>query len=145
MDGEMSWQVSFVCLFLVSCCIGGCATHTPDKDPTPVMNADEGAITGKLESAGGDRFDLSLAGIDPLQIQLLNPDHGVVATTAPLQGKPRFIFDHVKPGTYELSVYGAVRGQRTIAGSEPVTVDAGQITPATLTLQVTSEDEKVTR
>jgi hypothetical protein len=106
------------------------------------MGSGEGAITGKLENAGGDRFDLSLAGPEPLQIQLLNPNHGVVDTTTPLPGKPRFIFDHVKPGSYELAAYRAVRGQRTIAGSEPVTVDAGQITPVTLTLQVTSEDEK---
>ena len=108
------------------------------------MSEGEGAIAGKLESAAGDRFDLSLAGPEPLQIQLMNPNHGVVDTTAPLQGKPRFIFDHVKPGSYELAVYRTLRGQRSIAGSEPITVDSGQITPATLTLQVT-EDDKVTR
>ena len=108
------------------------------------MSEGEGAITGKLESTGGDRFDLSLAGPEPLQIQLMNPNHGVVDTTTPLQGKPRFIFDHVKPGTYELAVYRAIPGQRSIAGSEPVTVNTGQIMPATLTLQVT-DDDKVTR
>jgi hypothetical protein len=138
----MSCRVPRFSLLLAFFFLAGCATHKPDKDPTPVMNADEGAITGKLESAGGDRFDLSLAGPEPLQIQLMNPNHGVVDTTTPLPGKPRFIFDHVKPGSYELAVYRAVRGQHAIAGSEPVTVDAGQITPATLTLQVTNEDEK---
>lgn len=141
----MSCRVPLFPLLLAFFCLAGCATHKPDHDPTPVMSVGEGAITGKLESAGGDRFDLSLAGPEPLQIQLMNPNHGVVDTTTPWQGKPRFIFDHVKPGTYELSVYRAVPGQRTIAGSEPVTVNAGQLTPATLTLQVTSEDEKVTR
>jgi hypothetical protein len=109
------------------------------------MNPGEGAIAGALSAADGGSFDISLAhqaGAGELEIKLMSPDRAVVATVSPLAGKPRFIFDHVKPGTYELSVYRAIPGQRSIAGSEPVTVDAGQITPATLTLQVTSEDDR---
>lgn len=114
------------------------------------MSAGEGAISGTLVNADGDPFDLSLvddAGAShPLEIKLINPDRALVATTSPSptkKSKSAFLFNHVKPGTYELSVYRLVRGQhRTIAGSEPVTVDPGQVTPATLTLQVKNEGEE---
>jgi hypothetical protein len=111
------------------------------------MSPGEGAILGKLMNGDGGSFDLSLAGGSgsaPLQIQLMSPDRAVVATTSPFPGKPQFIFSHVKPGTYELAVYRSIPGVRTIAGSEPVTVDAGQVAPATLTLQVTNAGEEST-
>ena len=136
-----AWQL-FVSLglFFLLC---GCGAAHPTEAPKPPMGAGEGAIEGRLCNADGLPFDLKLATpAGSLQIHLINPDRAVVATVSPQPDKPRFIFDHVKPGTYELSVYLDVRGKRTIAGSEPVTVDAGQITPATLTLQVT-EDDKV--
>jgi hypothetical protein len=113
-----------------------------------MMSAGEGAILGKLVNPDGGSFDLSLVG-EPgpsaLRIQLMSPDRAVVATAGPTGGKPGFIFSHVKPGTYELSIYRTVPGVRTIAGSEPVTVDAGQVTPVTLTLQVTEGDEGTIR
>lgn len=111
----------------------------------PAMNAGEGAILGKLMNGDGGWFDLSLvggSGSAPLQIQLMSPDRAVVAVTSPFPGKSQFVFSHVKPGAYELSVYRSIPGVRTIAGSEPATVDAGQITPATLTLQVTNAGEE---
>ncbi|HEY2588740.1 MAG TPA: hypothetical protein VGI81_23560 [Tepidisphaeraceae bacterium] len=113
-----------------------------------MMSAGEGAIAGTLMDADGDPFDLSLAGDNgapPLEIKLINPDRAVVATTSPRstkKAKSTFLFNHVKPGTYEMSVYRIVLGKRTIAGSEPVTVDAGQVTPAKLTVQVKNEGEE---
>ena len=113
------------------------------------MGSGEGAIAGKLVTAAGDAFNPALAsesGPGAIDIQLISPDHAVVATAATWKGKPQFVFDHVKPGTYELAVYRSILGKRTIAGSEPVTVDAGQVTPVTVTLQVTEAgEEKTTR
>lgn len=109
------------------------------------MNPGEGAIQGKLVNSDGGAFSLSLVGDTgsrALQIQLMSADRAVVAVAATTQGKPQFVFSHVKPGAYELSVYRSVAGVRTIAGDEPVTVDAGQVTPATITLQVTNAGEE---
>jgi hypothetical protein len=109
------------------------------------MGSGEGAISGKLVTGDGDAFNPALAsasGTAALEIQLISPDRAVVATAATWMGKPQFVLDHVKPGSYELSVYRSVLGKRTIAGSEPVTVDAGQITPVTITLQVTEAGEE---
>src|SRR5690349_15469810 len=125
-------------LVALSCSLStGCASHRPaDELAKPAMSPGEGAITGTLLDADGDPFDLSLAGDNgspPLEIKLINPDRAVVATTSPRStknDKSKFLFNHVKPGTYELSVYRIVLGKRTIAGSEPVTVDAGQVAPA---------------
>lgn len=129
--------------------LAGCAHPKPPEEPKPVMSAGEGAITGKLVNADGDPFDMSLANegtAAPLQIKLISPDHAVAATVLPWMGKPQFTFDHVKPGTYELSAYRAAPGKRAVAGSEPVTVDAGQVTPTTLTVVVKEEgEEKTTR
>jgi hypothetical protein len=138
-------------LVALSCWITiGCASHKPaDEEPKPAMSAGEGAISGTLVNADGDPFDLSLAAnggaAQPLEIKLINPDRAVVATTSPKstkKAKSAFLFNHVKPGTYELSVYRLVLGKRTIAGSEPVTVDPGQVTPAKLTVQVKNEGEE---
>ena len=127
------------------CGLIGCASKKL-PEPKPVMSLGEGAISGKLVTAAGDAFDLAAAkdaGKGSLEIQLISPDHAVVATTSPWVGKPQFLFNHVKPGAYELSIYRSILGKRTIAGSEPVTVDAGQVTPVTVTLQVTEAgDEK---
>jgi hypothetical protein len=136
-------------LIAFSCWItAGCAAHKPAEEPKPVMSAGEGAIAGTLLNADGDPFDLSLAGdggAPPLEIKLINPDRAVVATASPRSSKKAgstFLFNHVKPGAYELSVYRTVLGKRTIAGSEPVTVDAGQATPVKLTMQVKNEGEE---
>jgi hypothetical protein len=123
----------------------GCTSHKPvaAEELPPAFSDTEGAISGKLVNGDGNPFDTGL-GKDStdrqsLRIDLISPDHAVVSSAAtPPSGKPQFRFEHVKPGTYELSVYRVVPGQRTIAGSEPVTVDANQITPVTLTLQVTN-------
>lgn len=121
----------------------GCASHKPAPvEQPPAFSDTEGAISGKLVNGDGNPFDMAL-GRDStdrksLRIDLISPDHAVVSSaTTSASGQPQFKFEHVKPGTYELSVYRVVPGERTIAGSEPVTVDASQITPVTLTLQVT--------
>lgn len=126
----------------------GCASHKPDTaEQPPAFSATDGAISGKLVNGEGDPFDLAQSqdpsGAEKLRIELISPDSAVVATTTPVSGKPQFKFAHVKPGTYELSVYRSVPGQRIIAGSEPVTVDAGQITPVTLTVQVTNAADEM--
>lgn len=126
----------------------GCASHNPSAaEQPPVVSETEGAISGKLVNADGDPFNMTLGrdstNRESLQIDLISPDHAVVSSaTTPSSGKPEFRFEHVKPGTYELSVYRVVPGLRTIAGSEPVTVDANQIMPVTLTLQVTNPGEQ---
>lgn len=104
------------------------------------MSAGEGGISGKLVDADQQPFDLTLAGeggAKELRIELVSPTGGAVAATHPRRDKPEFAFSHIMPGTYELSVYRMVQGKRSIAGSKPVTVDPGQVTPATLQLQVT--------
>ena len=107
------------------------------------MSPGNGAIAGKLVGADGGTFDLSLAGeggSQSVKIELTSPSTGVVAATHPHEKSGEFVFSDVKPGTYELAVYRVVPGTRTIAGSQPVTVDPNQITPATVTLQVTPFD-----
>ena len=115
--------------------LGGCATHQ-----SPTMQAGNGAISGKLIGSDKDPFNLSLAGEQPrvLAITLSSPAQGQIALTHPRNGKPEFVFENVMPGEYELNVYTLVPGKRSIAGSQPVTVNADQVTPVTITLQVTS-------
>lgn len=138
------------CMLSVICAVPlGCASHKPSpEDQPPAVSATDGGISGKLVNAEGDAFDTSLAkdpgGAGSLRIDLISPDRAVVSSATPVNGKPQFRFEHVRPGKYELSVYREVRGQRTIAGSEPVTVDAGQVTPVTITLQVTKAGESAT-
>jgi hypothetical protein len=122
--------------------LAGCAHPKPPEDK-PTMSPGNGAIAGKLVGSEGAAFDLSLAGeggAEALKIELTSPSTGVVAATYPHEKSGDFIFSDVKPGTYELAVYRVVPGTRTIAGSQPVTVDPNQITPATVTLQVTPFD-----
>lgn len=139
----------FIGCVLLSICgmLAGCASHKPSEaDKPPTFSATDGAISGKLVNGDGDPFDLGLSrdpsGPEKLRIELISPDSAVVASATPVDGKPQFKFSHVKPGTYELSVYRSVPGQRNIAGSEPVTVDAGQITPVKVTLQVTNAGDE---
>jgi hypothetical protein len=116
----------------------GCA-HDGAADK-PAMNAGEGGIAGKLVDAEQRPFDLMQAGeggAKELRIELVSPTGGAVDATHPRKSTPDFVFNHVTPGTYELSVYRMVQGKRSIAGSKPVTVDPGQITSVTLQLQVT--------
>ena len=132
----------FACLVLLSI-TSGC-TPKPSPDDKPAMSAGTGAIEGKLVSADHDAFDLSKIDPDspsppPLKIELISPSRGVVATTTPREDKPNFRFENVRPGTYELSVYRVVPGKRTIAGSVPLTVNAEEVSPVTLVLQVTEE------
>lgn len=120
----------------------GCAPKKPPEDPKPQMSAGEGAVAGKLVTSSGDAFDPAMAGKEKgkLEIELVSPASGVVATVSPIPGKAEFIFDHVKPGTYELSVFRAVPGKMTIAGSEPVTVNAGEVASAAVRVQVTPNE-----
>lgn len=118
----------------------GCAHSKP---PEPKMQPGTGAISGKLVGTNQDPFDLKLAGdggARDLRIDLVSPSSGVVAAAYPQPDNPVFVFSNVKPGSYELSVYRNIPGKRTIAGSQAVTVDADQIAPVTLTLQVTESD-----
>lgn len=144
----LSGRILIACVLLSMCgFFGGCASQKPSEaDQPPVFSAIDGAITGKLVNGDGDPFDLGLSqdpsGPEKLRIELISPDSAVVASATPDGGKPQFKFSHVKPGTYELSVYRSVPGQRNIAGSEPVTVDAGRITPVKLTLQVTNAGDE---
>lgn len=106
----------------------------------PRTGPETGAISGKLVGTEQAPFDLSLAGPDAghnLRIDLVDQSSGVVASTNPTTGRPEFIFSNVKPGSYELTVYANVPGKRSIAGSQPVTVNPGEVTTITLVLQVT--------
>jgi hypothetical protein len=114
--------------------LSGChAAHDPQFTPG------EGAVTGQLLNSEKAPFNLTLAGDDgakALRIELHSAS-GTTAVTYPRKEKSRFTFNHVPPGQYELSVYTAVPGKRTIAGSTPVTVDPGKVTPVNVTLTVT--------
>lgn len=121
----------------------GCSHAAPAE---PKTGPESGAISGKLVGADQAPFDLSLAGPgagSDLRIDLISPSSGVVASAYPtarhseLAWHSEFVFSNIKPGSYELSVYRNIPGKRTIAGSQPVTVDPGQVTPVTLVLQVT--------
>ena len=124
--------------------VTGCPPRTP-SDEKPVMQAGTGAIEGKLVAADEAPFDLALAADDssgPLRVELLSPARGVVATANTHRNKPEFSFSNVRPGTYELVVYRAIAGKRTIAGSQTVTVNPGETAPATLMLQVNEQSPR---
>ena len=117
----------------------GCGSSHP-APPKPEFDAGEGAISGKLVDSNQDPFDVSQAGdggAKAIEIELLSPVRGIAAATFPDKEKSTFVFSHIKPGRYELSVYSVVQGKRTIAGSAQVTVDPQQVTEATLPLTVT--------
>ena len=123
-------------LFALALLAGCHAAHDPLH---PDFSPGEGAITGQLVNSEKDPFDLSLAGDDgakALKVEL-HSVAGFSKTTIPQKSKSRFSFEHVPPGSYEISVYTVVPGKRTIAGSTPITVDPGKITPITITLTVT--------
>ena len=117
----------------------GCSSGKP-PEAKPQFNPGEGAISGKILDAYNDPFDVSLAGdggAKAIQVELFNAT-GASETTHPQDEKATFIFNHLKPGRYELSVYTVVRGKRTLAGNAQATVDPGQITAVSLPLTVTS-------
>ena len=116
----------------------------------PKAGPDTGTISGKLVTTDQAPFDLSLAGPGAgrdLKIDLVDQSSGVVASTYPkaqhseLPWRSEFVFSNIKPGTYELTAYANVPGKRSIAGSQPVTVNPGEVTPITLVLQVTPVQE----
>jgi hypothetical protein len=122
---------------LVLALLTGC--HAAHDVMHPAFAPGEGAITGQLVDGEKDPFKLSLAGDDgakAMKIELHSVS-GVSRTTYPEKDKSRFSFEHVPPGSYEISVYTVVPGKRTIAGSTPVTVDPGKITPVYITMTVT--------
>lgn len=136
---QSSTAIRFGLTFLLVTAVVGC-TH--DALSKPTMQQGNGAIKGKLVDGTGEPFDVSLAGdggAKTLQIQLISSTAGVVATTTPGLRKPEFVFNNVPPGRYELTVYDIVRDQRTVAGNQTVTVDPGQTTSATMTLQVSEQ------
>jgi hypothetical protein len=116
----------------------GCGSnHSPEAKPK--FDPGEGAISGKLTDPLDNPFDLSQAGdggAKSIQIELFSPARGA-ETTTPQKDKPNFVFSHIKPGRYEISVYAVVTGKRTIAGSAQATVNPGQVTPISLPLTVT--------
>lgn len=121
---------------------GGCGAKAPNVKPE--FSTGEGAIAGQLVGTDKDAFDVSLAGdkgAEGLKIELLSPSTGVAQVTYPHKKDARFAFSHVKPGRYEISVYAVVTGKRSIAGSQPVVVDAGQVAPVTVTLTVTQQQQ----
>lgn len=112
----------------------------------PKAGPGTGTISGKLVGTDQAPFDLSLAGPGAgrdLRIDLVDQSSGVVASTYPkvqhseLTWRSEFVFSDVKPGSYELTAYANVPGKRSVAGSQPVTVNPGEVTPITLVLQVT--------
>ncbi len=122
---------------LVLALLSGC--HAAHDVLHPQFAPGEGAITGQLVVGDKDAFDLSQAGDEgakAMKIELHSVS-GVSRTTYPEKSKSRFSFEHVPPGSYEISVYTVVPGKRTIAGSTPVTVDPGKVTPVYVTLTVT--------
>ena len=123
--------------------LAGCGSSNRTNDLTPRFDAGEGAIAGKLVGADAAPFDVSLAGgVRALRIELLSTGDGIAAATFPKEKPPEFVFSHIKPGRYEISVYAIVPGKRTIAGSTPVVVNAQQVTPVTLTLIETPIGER---
>jgi hypothetical protein len=120
----------------------GCASRRGDTQK-PTMGQGEGAIAGQLVDANGDPFDLTQGGeggAKSLRIDLTSPASGIVAAAYPQKKESRFVFSNIKPGAYEISVYWVVPGQRTIAGSLPVSVNADQVTPVKLPLTVSPLD-----
>ena len=118
----------------------GCGGSRDAQNRKPEFTGNEGGISGQLLNSDKDPFDLSLAGDDgakALKIKLESPPAGVASVTFPQKEKSYFVFSHVPPGRYEISVYAVVTGKRTIAGSTPVVVDPGKVTPANVTLTVT--------
>ena len=123
---------------------GGCAHHQAAGN-TAKMAPGTGAITGEFIGPDGEPFDASLLddGASRLLTVKLHDNAGAITETeAHADQQPAFVFNNVSPGAYELSVYKVVRGKRTIAGSAPVSIDAGQVSPVRLTLQVTPEGAK---
>jgi len=119
----------------------GCGSNSRPEDRKPEFNPGEGAISGEIVGADHEPFDLELAGGQKaLQIELLSPVQGVAASTYPIDKKAHFLFNHVPPGRYELTVFVTIPGKRSIAGNVPVTVDADKVMPAKLTLTVTPVD-----
>ena len=127
-------------LILAPLVFAGCA-HKPPVDLVPHFSPGEGAISGEIIGTDHDAFDLDLAGgAKALKIELLSPSQGVAATTYPLDKKGHFVFNHVPPGRYELTVFVVVTGKRSIAGNLPVSVDSDKIAPVTLMLTVAPTD-----
>ena len=105
------------------------------------MHAGRGAISGKLVDSDDQPFDwqrVGLSGPGALRIELLSTAHGVVATSHPQRDKAIFLFDDVPPGRYELAAYGAVPGERTIAGNQTILVNPDEIAHVKLQVQVTN-------
>jgi hypothetical protein len=138
----MKWillQLVSPLLAMVLLGVAGCHSSHDSESRIPDFGAGEGAISGQLLNADKEAFDLALAGDDGakgVKIELLSPSAGVASVTFPQKEKSRFVFSHVTPGRYEISVYVIVTGKRTIAGSTPVVVDSGKVTPANVTLAV---------
>lgn len=136
--GRSRWRSSAVfavAAILIS--VSGCGGRA---DPTPKFAPGEGAISGTLVTTDGRAYELSPS--DTMEIELLSPASGVAATARPFGKESRFVFSHVPPGRYELSVYQVVIGKRTIAGSLPVVVNPAQVTPAQVTLTVTPVNDR---
>ena len=127
------WPALLALMLLTSC------THHPRT--VPVLHNGNGAISGRLFDTDDRPFDwqaVGLSGPGALRIELLSTSRGVIATAHPLRDQPTFLFDDVPPGRYELAAYGAVPGEKTIAGNQFVSVNAGEIARVKLPVQVTS-------
>jgi hypothetical protein len=123
--------------------VSGCGSSHRQEERKPEFGVGEGAIAGKLVGGDSTPFDVSLAGgARALRIELLSTGDGIAAATFPKEKPPEFVFSHVKPGRYEMTVYAIVPGKRTIAGSTPVVVNSQQVTPVTLTLVETPISER---
>ena len=119
--------------------LSGCPP-TGSTQYQPQFNPDEGAIDGDIIGADHQPFNLELAGgRKEIKIELLSPARGIVSTY-PLDNKAHFLFNHVPPGRYELTVFIVVTGKRTIAGNLSAVVDPAKVTPAKLMLTVTPID-----
>lgn len=127
------WLAVFALLLLTGC------THHPRS--VPVMHNGNGAISGRVLDSDDQPFDwekVGLSGPSALRIELLSTYRGVIATAHLQRDKPIFLFDDVPPGRYELAAYGAVVGEKTIAGNQTVLVNPGEIAHVKLRVQVTN-------
>ena len=127
------WPALFSLVLLAGC------THHPRT--VPVMHNGNGAISGRITDSDDQPFEwgkVGLSGPGALRLELLSTSRGVVATSHPQRDKPIFLFDDVPPGRYELAAYGAVAGEKTIAGNQTVLVNPSEIAHVKLRVQVTN-------